>query len=616
MTKRIPIFIALAFLPSCNFGSRDVSSCTACHQQIEKVSDTHPNCVSCHGGNDRAAKRDDAHASMFAKGHAGNYDVWEKTCGACHVYQLARMQSNLMFTAAGMIGNIQSTWEGELKSSSGTPPPKFSSRGGGVFDGAGNPVTFEPVTKLENLSGELFRKFCSSCHVGAAGIDSFAANHASGCGTCHFPYNATGTYAGSDKTMQGRGPFSATHAMEKLPGNDVCLRCHDRSGRIGLSYTGLYDGNNGMVPTRNGQPGPVLISGRRNATHIAPDAHFAAGMDCIDCHTSRDTMGDGYSYSNMYLQTEISCEDCHGSAAMRPKAEELVAENDDPVRESRSYRVQMRPGNRLVLTAKGRKYSNVFETGDGKIVVLGKRTGKLFTSKVITKTPEHTIVGHERMACNSCHSRAVVQCYGCHTKYDQRRLAMDPFKGMATPGAFSETEDYRTLYPFPLAMDQRGKVSTVTPGCQTFITVIEKEGGRSKHEYVANYKGKPQLRFAPFFSHNTGKKAVSCSECHGNPAFLGFGQHIVEGAGIRSTLLCERSDEKPLDGFMTLKNGNLKAFSAITRETSRPLSGAEVKRVFSANLCIVCHDKASDPIYRKELDYRALDDTIHRKLLR
>jgi cytochrome c553 len=147
------------------------------------------------------------------------------------------------------------------------------------------------------------------------------------------------------------------------------------------------------------------------------------------------------------------------------------------------------------------------------------------------------------------------------------------------------------------------------------ITVVEADGSASKSEYVAKFRDRPQLRFAPFYSHNTGKKAVGCGECHGNPAFLGFGQHVVEGNTISPTLLCEKAKDKPLDGYLTLQRGKVKAFSAITRENSRPLNGAEVRRTLAVNLCIVCHGKAQDPIYRKELDHRALDDALHRRLL-
>ena len=356
-----------------------------------------------------------------------------------------------------------------------------------------------------------------------------------------------------------------------------------------------------------------MFSGLRNAVHIAPDIHFAKGMECIDCHTSRDVMGDGYAYANMYLQTEVRCEDCHGGAEP-PKWREISRENEDAVRESRNYKVQMRPGMKMVLTGKGRQFSNVF-VQDGKVYVLGKKSGKLHLSNVITGTPAHTVVGHGRLECYACHSRTVVQCYGCHTRYDKTQPGMDYIKGRETPGAFSESEDYRMLYPFPLALNQKGKISPVTPGCQTFVSVVEADGTLSKNEYIARFKGKPQLRFAPFYSHNTGTRAVGCAECHANPAFLGFGQHVAAGANIDGTLICDQSEEKPLDGFVTMKNGKVRAYSAITREHSRPLNGAEVKRTLAVNTCLVCHVTATDPIYRKGLDYRALQDALHRRLL-
>jgi hypothetical protein len=28
-------------------------------------------------------------------------------------------------------------------------------------------------------------------------------------------------------------------------------------------------------------------------THVAADVHFLAGMECIDCHTAREVMGEG-----------------------------------------------------------------------------------------------------------------------------------------------------------------------------------------------------------------------------------------------------------------------------------------------------------------------------------
>jgi hypothetical protein len=316
----------------------------------------------------------------------------------------------------------------------------------------------------------------------------------------------------------------------------------------------------------------------------------------------------------MYLQTEVACDDCHGNGRELPRYREIIRENDEALRESKNYKRPATSGMKMIQTSKGRSYSNVFYQ-DGTIWLQGKHSGKLHRSKVITGTPEHTVAGHDRLECYACHSRTSVQCYGCHTRYDKGVSGMDFIKRVETPGAFSETEDYRMLYPFPLALNQRGRISPVTPGCQTFVTVAEADGSLSKTEYVSKFKGKQQLRFAPFYSHNSGKKALDCGECHGNPAFLGFGQHVIEGNSIKGTLICERSDSKPLDGFLTMDRGRVNAYSAITRENARPLNGSEIKRALSVNLCLPCHDKARDPVYRKGINLRALDDALHRRLL-
>lgn len=602
------VLLTLLCLIGCARHPDKQEQCLTCHRGIEHTSPSHSGCVSCHGGNPKATTKNEAHRGIYGLSNRSYPGRWEQGCGNCHRHQLERMQSSQMYTGAGMIAQIQATWEGER------PGIRYGSQTAGLHDQAGNPTRQQEVSQLDNLSGELYRKFCARCHVARQQNPNNGAGNPAGCAACHFPYGNEGKYRGGDHVMLGRTPHGDTHALHTLPTVQSCAQCHHRSGRTALSYQGLMDGNNGLVPTRNGQPGPVKGSDQRNFNHITPDIHHLAGMDCIDCHTSRETMGDGYAAANMHGQLEVRCEDCHGSSDKPPFYRAIQRENEDPVRESRSYPLQMRPGMEMILTSKGRPFSNVFHV-DGNVLVQVKRTGKLLRSKVITGTPEHTVVGHGRLSCTSCHSRTVVQCYGCHTQYDKQGYHIDFLSGQSTKGQFTETEDYRTLYPFPLALNSKGDISPVTPGCQTFVTVIDDDGNVSKQSEIALYKGKRQLRFAPFHGHNTGKRAVGCAECHTNPAFLGFGQHVVQGRSIKGTLLCELSDNKPLDGFLTMERGTVSAYSAITRENARPLNQQEVQRVLAVNTCLVCHSSAKDPIYRKRINYRDLEDPLHRRLL-
>ncbi len=592
----------------CSVASSSQERCILCHNGIENTSRSHSGCVSCHGGNPRAITKNAAHQGILGLTNRSYPGRWEIGCGKCHRHQLERMQSSQMFTAAGMIVQTQATWEGER------PGIRYGSQAATLYDPAGNQIKQEDVIRLDNLSGELYRKFCAGCHLSRQQSPDYGAGNPAGCAACHFPYGKQGRYRGNDPMMLGKTPFGDSHVMHTLPTIQSCSQCHHRSGRTALSYQGLMDGNNGFVPTNNGQPGPVKGSDDRNFTHIAPDIHFIAGMDCIDCHTSREIMGDGYASATLHGQLEVTCEDCHGSAEKVPVYQKITDEHSDPLRESRSYRIQMRHGMEMILTSKGRPFSNVFHV-DGNVLLQIKNTGKLLRSKVITGTPEHTVAGHERLTCTACHSRTVVQCYGCHTSYDRQNSHIDFFTGQPTRGQFTETEDYRTLYPFPLAVNSAGNIAPVTPGCQTFVTVINEDGSVLKKEEISRYKGKRQLRFAPFYGHNTGKKAIGCAECHANPSFLGFGQHVIEKQSVKGTLLCSLSNNRSLDGFLAMNNGKVGAYSAITRKDSRPLNQQEVQRTLAVNLCLICHPSPKDPIYRKRIQYRDLDDPLHRRLL-
>lgn len=582
--------------------------CLSCHAGIERASASHDGCVSCHGGDPTGVTEEAAHRGVYGLSNPSYPGRWEKGCGACHPHQVERVKTSQMYTTAGMIAQIQATWEGER------PGQAYASLPAELHGLDGTPVTHQGVAQLDHLSGELYRKFCARCHVARQNEALDGAGHPAGCAACHFPYGEGATYRGGDPTMRGKSPHGEAHVLRGLPPMEACFRCHQRSGRVALSYQGLMDGNNGLVPTRGGLPGPLPASDGRNLTHTAADVHFLAGMECIDCHTSREVMGEGYAAASMRGQLEIRCQDCHGDVETRPRFVSVARESDPPLRESRQYAYRVRPGARVALTGRGRPYSNVFEE-DGEVVLRTKRGGRRLVSAVITGTPEHAVAGHERLVCTACHSRTVVQCYGCHTAYDKRDTGFDFVQGRETEGFFSETEDVRALYPFPLALDGEGRVSPVTPGCQTFVTVIEPDGSLSLDEHVAVYKGKPQLRFAPFYGHNTGPRAIGCAECHGNPAFLGFGQHVLEDGRVRGTLLCPKNDAKVLDGFLTMPEGRVVSHAAIARDGARPLDDGEVRRVLAVNLCLICHAEANDPIYRKRLDHDALDDALHRRLL-
>jgi hypothetical protein len=258
---------------------------------------------------------------------------------------------------------------------------------------------------------------------------------------------------------------------------------------------------------------------------------------------------------------------------------------------------------------------------DGKFWLAKKRTGEIKEIKTVLNSAEHEVKGHERLDCSACHSKTVPQCYGCHTKYDKRSSQYDYTVGNATPGAFSETEDIRIFYPFPLAFNQLGKIVPVVPGSQTFFTYIDDNGTVLKDEHVFDFRGAKRLKFAPLYSHNTGKKAVGCSECHANPYFYGGGVGLFSylDKTLTSPILNDVQDV-PLTSIFSIKNGKLVVNGDIVRQGSRILSCEEIVRIIDANRCIVCHDKAEENgrrYYREKADYdKVLSDNIHTPLFR
>ena len=110
---------------------------------------------------------------------------------------------------------------------------------------------------LEAITGVPYDDLgCKNCHV-------------SSCDVCH-------------KTeIDGK----AFYSNEAATNQDMCLKCHARETAI------------------------MNIDKKENTQ----DVHFAAGMQCMDCHTPREMHGDGVEYLSMKQQgvMDVTCDQCH-----------------------------------------------------------------------------------------------------------------------------------------------------------------------------------------------------------------------------------------------------------------------------------------------------------------
>jgi len=157
---RIAMFLGLAGLVLAAFGCgrQSVSDerCLACHAGLEAASPSHTGCIGCHGGNPAGRTKDDAHRGIYGLADASYAGRWERGCGGCHHHQVERVRSSQMYTNAGMIAQIQATWEGQRDS------VIYASRDARLHDTAGLPLKHTCISTARSVIA-LARKLCMLC---------------------------------------------------------------------------------------------------------------------------------------------------------------------------------------------------------------------------------------------------------------------------------------------------------------------------------------------------------------------------------------------------------------------------------------------------------------------
>ena len=337
--------------------------------------------------------------------------------------------------------------------------------------------------------------------------------------------------------------------VKKVP-QDNCIRCHNRSGRIGISYTGIFESEGYGTPYEKGELSSKRLPGDRFYLEIAEDIHHAKHMVCIDCHTRDEIMGDGNNYAHYEEALEISCEMCHSA----------------------------QPG----MTRHNKQITNLAEK-DGKFILVGKIDDKEHPLN-LPKEDACLYAGHKRMTCESCHSTWVPQCYGCHAKRDARDTHLDKLSLEETPGWWEEGRSY-IRYEEPMLGVWGDKVVIVTPGCQDVVTMIDEEGNVSG--------GFNRFTMAAINPHTTQLKGRTCKDCHMSSKTVGLGEGTVtkENGKWEFYPVDRGVDTLPgrtvgLDTFVTIDGEPLQNGS---RENLRPFNGEELRRILRVGLCLQCH---------------------------
>ncbi len=483
-------------------------------------------------------------------------------CGGCHPDQVASMPNSVMSTNAGhyfptlLLAGQQDDQVAHFGSVAATDPD---------CDPVANPGTVcalatltpaddaevsdafadgpPPEDELLELTYRSYlSKKCNTCHqAGYPRNNSPGLYRSSGCSSCHFVYDKQGVYLGGDPTIPRGTPVHAKeHVITTAIPTEQCATCHFQGGRIGLMFQGIREGGFGsdQVPP-NAEPINETLYGHapgfyftdedttNSVDETPPDAHYAAGMHCADCHVGRDVHGDGRLYSSSKYQVTLRCEDCHGTprTPARPDAEGRFF----------SYRgnelTQLRFENGQVLLRGKLSEEDHVVPQPAEILQAGQGSAAMQASMA----PNGDDWSHaDSLTCDTCHTSHVLYCVGCHVSLDMRFDETDYQTGTQTPGLVRGSRTTYTLDDLLLGTAPDGRIQTVHPSQQVQVAIYGSErygsedgellhggevddgqgGTRVRGTFRQNGAFDAANGFAPFFQHTTSANARGCEDCH------------------------------------------------------------------------------------------------------
>jgi hypothetical protein len=539
--------------------------CMSCHQQTTDMDTSHPNeifgCFKCHGGNKFATNKKDAHIGIIL--NPSRLEYAHRFCGECHQDIIKRVSGSMMNTQNGILGVLKYQW-GE----SSTPLSHT-----GIDDIRG---------KDENnisLAENHFRKACASCHINQDESIFDDPNHAKGggCADCHRIGKKTKMDINTTKYIHSK--FST-----KIPSSN-CLKCHNRSNRIGLSYFGKFESEGYGTPYKNGEFTNKLDNSRFYYQLPADIHHTSAKMDCIDCHTEKGVMGDGKKHHHMESAVDIKCDDCH--KANFKKANNLAVTLSDVNGDI--------PEPNIIAYSKKKNsplYNVQKDDKTDKTIFYRKKDGKAFDLTAMSDKPYHNLDIHKRLDCTACHSSWMPSCYGCHEVYFEDGKQFDWVEKKMTKGEWQEFRSFLRFESPSLGIGYNKKIMPFAPGCQVIGTIF-------KDKKIENFHSMAMAGWDP---HTTQKESRSCVDCHFNPATLGLGRgnlDIKDNNIIFSPFYNSKKSgmpfDYPIDGFISVDGKQLQTTS---RKEARGFNKKELKKTIEAYKCIICHDSYEDKIYK------------------
>ena len=370
--------------------------CLSCHADLPEISPSHPvetfGCVLCHGGERLALDADLAHSTMRGGRNPSEFSVVEASCGGeqCHsgVAQqdrdhIQRALTSIQSTYAGAIANIRFTFGAQADLT-----PIYGIRS--IQDeqvispkAVASLLTFDPAAE-SSPAVQKFAENCLDCHLWAQPPEGRDYARLSGCTACHTPTAGLDITPGS--TQLHRLTTSISYAQ--------CNTCHNR---------GNYDLRTMTFAERTDQPTDRLHD------YYQPIAQFVRcewTLDCIDCHTRIEAMGDGDLYGSKKDIQYTQCRTCHGTLDELPPTYTITSLDDLALRQAFLNPVlDLKVGDTILVTEKGEPLWNIRPLEDGTYEMYGKASGQLFRfNPVMGSGCQQNLGEQESRYCHQCHA--------------------------------------------------------------------------------------------------------------------------------------------------------------------------------------------------------------------
>ena len=603
---------------------------------------------------------------------------------------IQRLNKSMMNTLAGMISGLRYQWAGQSKKTARYAKRAISDKDGNIphewgalekldklpyFSSLDIPEsdknTIQPISK--HPSDRLLRQKCFQCHIDSPPPPG--QYRSQGCAACHFAYSKTGLYEGNDPTISKTQPGHAKlHQIQALPKRKICVQCHQR---FSIETLG-----NEPSPVKNIIVGPInqneeaknmpeetlqqqaevqqqqvsegfsammnneelltvesqkednksaeeeelsLFTGKGN---VQIDVHTARGLDCIDCHTQRDIMGDGNLYSKQHQAVEIRCETCHGNDSTYPMISKVTELDDAVIRLSKHYKGKPNSvGDWMAVSKRKKRMTNV-KVQNGKMVTIGKRSGRVYNIPLLRNKQIHFIPQHQsRLECTACHSQWVAGCQSCHASMKLGQVELKT----------SERTPIKIQQPY-LMIGPRGKVAPMFTQPERHFSMLDEKGnpilalgptGQHRGKYQKWHFTNPDTSSGSNLAyslnpHSTGTKVRSCESCHLSPETLGLGKGDLKiGANntgkndalVPLNLLDKKTQASVFDPQAKVSiRGEVLAGSHQLK--ARPFNQKEIIRILRVGNCIPCHDRYGDRIYQDIKKSYAFASTLEHRQLR